>query len=117
MTSIGQRTFSGRSSLKSVVMPRSIIEMGEGTFEGCTSLKDVILQNGVGSVSKSAFKECTSLKNITIPNSVTSISQSSGNKYYDAFYQYRDFTIHGYKNSYSEKFAKENSIRFEEIKN
>ena len=73
VTSIGDDTFYGCTSLTSVTIPDSVTSIGYSAFRGCTSLTSVIIPNSVTSIGDSAFCGCTSLTSITIPNSVTSI--------------------------------------------
>lgn len=66
-------TFSGCTSLTSVIIPNSVTSIGPSAFSNCTSLKSVTIGNGVTSIESHAFSGCTSLTSITIPDSVTSI--------------------------------------------
>ena len=72
ITSIG-RTFSGCSSLKSVIIPNGVTSIGEYAFSNCSSLKSINIPNGVTSIGKHAFRGCSSLTNITLPYSIETI--------------------------------------------
>lgn len=52
-------------------------EIGERAFSGCSSLKDITIPGGVTEIDHYAFYDCSNLTRITIPNSVTSIGQSA----------------------------------------
>ena len=64
VTSIGDDTFYGCTSLTSVTIPDSVTSIGYSAFRGCTSLTSVIIPNSVTSIGDSAFCGCTSLKDV-----------------------------------------------------
>ena len=72
-TSIGDRAFSGYSSLRSVVIGDSVTSIGWHAFSSCTSLTSVVIGDSVTSIGSSAFEYCESLTSVEIPDSVTSI--------------------------------------------
>ena len=75
VTSIGDRSFSGCSSLSSIVIPASVTNIGNEAFSSCRSLSNIVIPNSVTSIEKGAFSSCRSLSNIVIPASVTSIGE------------------------------------------
>ena len=72
--------FSGKSTLKKVILGDNVISIGNGAFMGCSGLSSIIIPNSVTSIGNRAFERCSSLTSVTIPNSVTSIGD-------DAFWQ------------------------------
>ena len=76
-TEMPSSTFSGKSSLKSIVLPESLTSIGDGAFSSCSSLTSITIPNSVTSIGNNAFYNCSSLTSITIPNSVTSIGGSA----------------------------------------
>lgn len=73
ITSIGDYTFYGCTSLAIATIASSVTYIGDGAFYGCTSL-DTVSFPGVTSWGGSIFKGCTSLASVVIPSGITSIS-------------------------------------------
>ncbi len=77
ITSIGDYTFSGCSSLTSVNIPGSVTTIGDGAFEDCNNLTSVNIPDSVTRIGDSAFSGCSGLTSVAIPNLVTSIGYSA----------------------------------------
>ena len=69
----GDVVYSPCTTLTSVTIPNSVIEIGEEAFSGCTNLTSVNIGNSVTSIWPGAFYNCSSLTSVNIGNSVTSI--------------------------------------------
>lgn len=106
LTSLGSSAFSSCTSLTNVTIPGNVRYIGNYTFEHCENLESVVLEEGIKTIYNYAFSKCTSLKEVFIPESVTKIESKN------AFYNSENVTIYGYKDSYAQKFAKENNIPF-----
>ncbi len=85
-----------------------ITSIHASAFESCDKLTSVILPHTLKTIGDSAFRWCTSLKNVIIPNSVTTIGK-------DAFQYSSKAVICGYKDSYAQKYAEANSVKFESL--
>ena len=70
---IGNEAFSDCDLLSSLVIPNSVTSIGNSAFSGCSSLRSLVIPDSVISIENSAFSGCSSLRSLVIPNSVTSI--------------------------------------------
>lgn len=125
---IGEFSFAGCTSLKSVNIPSTLDKIGFGSFMGCTSLTDINISSNISVINGQVFKDCTSLTEFTVPESVGTISDFSfagctslekvvipktvKNISAKAFLNCDKLTIYGYTNSYAQTYAEENEINF-----
>lgn len=125
---IGEFSFAGCTSLKSVNIPSTLDKIGFGSFMGCTSLTDINISSNISEINGQVFQNCTSLTEFTVPNSVGTISDFSfagctslekvvipktvKNISAKAFLNCDKLTIFGYINSYAQTYAEENGINF-----
>ena len=72
VTSIGSFAFAG-TSLSTVTIPNSVLEIKNNAFGGCTSLTSIVLPSSITKINDQTFYNCWYLASITIPDSVTSI--------------------------------------------
>ena len=113
LRSIGAYAFYDCVSLTSVVLPNSVRAIGEKAFARCHELKELVLPEGQGqgqgqglkTLGAEAFTECSSLESLTLPKSLVQIG-------YDAFSD-SPIKLVVYKDSYAEKWAKENGVNYE----
>lgn len=66
-------TFKGNTSLRSILIPKTVTEISSGAFDGCNSLSNMALPEKLKLIGVSAFKGCSSLTSIKLPKSVTKI--------------------------------------------
>jgi hypothetical protein len=72
-TSIGEDVFRGTTSLITIRIPASVIQIGDGAFSAATSLREVTFEEGsrLEVIRDHAFSSTKSLTTIRIPASVT----------------------------------------------
>ena len=66
-------TFSGCTSLKTVVLPDTLPEIPGFCFSSCIALTNVSLPSNILAIPVNCFEGCSSLSSITLPPSVKSI--------------------------------------------
>lgn len=116
VTEIKKNAFGTCDSLKKVTIPGNVKSIAESAFQKCSKLDEVIIEEGCEYIGPNAFGQKgiytsnVGKLDIYIPQSVCEID-------FWAFYYTKDVTIHGYKNSVAEIFAKDNDIKFENISN
>ena len=77
---IGDKAFSGCSSLTSIDIPNSVTSIGKNAFSGCSGLTSVTIPASVTSIGERAFDGCTGLTAVHISDIAAwcGISFSSG---------------------------------------
>lgn len=68
VTAIGDNVFKGKSSLKTVKIPNSVISIGNYAFYGCKNITSVTLGTGVKTLGTNCFNLCESLTSIQLSN-------------------------------------------------
>ena len=133
---IGVASFEGCDGLKSVTIPGSVKELSLWSFAACSNLETVVIQEGVKGIGVDAFSDCKKLTSIVLPKSVEKIWQRAfqgctglrditimnPNCEIVEFYSENKTetipntaTIHGYKGSTAETYAKQYNLTFVEI--
>lgn len=70
---IGYEAFINHTSLSTVFLPESIIELGSYCFKGCVALQSINIPKSVTKLD-GTFENCTALESIEIPDGITSIA-------------------------------------------
>ncbi len=130
---IKEYAFCGCSGIKELNLPDSVETIGSRAFKDCTGLRIIYDWNGVKSIGNSAFESCTSLESIILPDKITSIGKNAflncpktlfvyvplnvtkiGEKAfgYAGDKKTEGFTVAGYSNTVSEKYAADNKFEF-----
>ena len=78
VSSIGDRAFSGYTSLTSVTIPDSVTSIGSGAFYNCTSLTSITIPSSVTSIGDDAISWCIGIESIIV-ESGNSKYHSEGN--------------------------------------
>lgn len=99
-------TFLDCKSLPRILIPESVKLINISAFSGCTSLSEINIPEGVTMIGENAFRDCASLTEITIPASVTEIGR-------DAFTGCEQLTVTVSEGSYTEKYCKENGLKYQ----
>ena len=77
IVSIGDRAFFHCENLTSINMPSSLTSIGEDAFFDCFRLTNISLPDSITSIGEGAFSGCFGLTSINLPDSITSIGQSA----------------------------------------
>lgn len=103
-----------------VNIPDWVTTIGGCSFYRCSNITDIHIPDNITTIEMEAFMGCTSLNKVTIPSSVNTIDiRAFGYDVYDFaiyFWPDIDITICGYEGSAAQRYAQENDIEFEEIK-
>lgn len=76
-SALGQDAFAGCSSLRSVVLPETLVSVGDRAFEGCAQLAELTLPQAVTQIGVQAFDGCVSLETLDLPDGLQSIGTSA----------------------------------------
>jgi len=104
LRNIQSGAFRNCRKLSEVVLPNEMKIIEDCAFENCVELAEVQINEGLIHIGMAAFKGCKQLKSIYIPKCVTYIGS-------DAFEECKELTIICEKDSYAERYAKENSLK------
>lgn len=123
------------SSIKSVVIPKTVKYIMESAFSDCDNIESLTISDGVEYIGSFAFAGCSKLKSVTIPKSVRKIGDLAFNgcdsieefviespdcdiycmEYTIYSGTYGDSVIVGYDNSSAQKYAEIYNKKFKSL--
>ena len=77
MEFIGKEAFFDCYSLKSLVIPGSIIQIDGQAFDYCSNLSSVTFEQGIQTIASLAFRNCSSLTSAILPKSLISVGSAA----------------------------------------
>ena len=107
ITKINSGVFEDCVSLSSINIPDTMTEIGSFAFEGCVSLTYLKLGNAIKKIDSYAFDDCSRLQTLYLPYGVTEIGSASS-----VLHGVNGVTVHVYKGTYGETWAKENKVNY-----
>ena len=103
VTSIGLLSFADCTHLSHITLSENLSRIEVGAFMNCISLTNVVIPDEVTSIGEIAFSGCSFLTKIEISDSVTYIGGG-------AFSECPFLTVVASRDSYAEKYCKENGL-------
>lgn len=70
VTALSVGCFENNSTLNTIILPDTLVEIREKAFCGCTKLRGVKIPEGVESIGAGAFRGCVNLESVYIPGSI-----------------------------------------------
>jgi len=67
--------WSGKNTLKTVILPKNTTSIGEYAFRYCQGLVSISIPDEVASIGKEAFLNCSKLKSVTLPKSLIKLGK------------------------------------------
>lgn len=72
-----QGTFRNQLNLTDVILPETLTKIGNRAFSGCTSLANINFPLALASIGNNAFSRCSSMEGVKLPSTVTTIGTSA----------------------------------------
>lgn len=77
LTTVGTQAFYNKSTVTSITLPNSVIEIGEKAFYGCSGLKKATLSDQLKTLGASAFYNCSTLQEVELGTHLNTLSDSA----------------------------------------
>ena len=81
VVSIGSEAFHGKTTIKSVEFPNSLIRIDAYAFQECTGITSIDLPDSIKHLGSGAFLSCSNLRYVELPKYLESVDE-----YYPIFY-------------------------------
>ena len=91
VTVIYDEAFKDNTTIKSVTIPDSIVDVDDKSFDGCTNLEIVYIGTGLNYLAEFCFANCPKLEKVTIYS-----EKNTFNMKYTAFFSSPNVTVYGY---------------------
>lgn len=111
VTSIGQEAFYICPNLERVKLPSALKIIGKNAFNYCKALESIEIPYGTIHIDRHAFYDCVALSHIYIPDTVGFFGPAVFGS--DAPIKKRKLIVSCEKDSFAERYAKEQGIRFD----
>ncbi len=89
LTEIGAGAFMNDTTIRTVVIPDSVLRIGTAAFQGCSSLTAVTLPAGLEKIADQTFYGCDALETLAIPETVKTIGIFAFGDYFDQIPWYK----------------------------
>lgn len=97
VTVINKFAFFRDSSIVSVIIPQSVIEIRDNAFSGCPNIKDVYFSEGLQHLGKDVFYNSTRIKKVSFPSTLISVGNNAfGYKHIETLIIRNPNTIYDY---------------------
>lgn len=110
VTVIYDEAFKDNTTIKSVTIPDTIVDVDYKSFDGCTNLETVSIGTGLNYLAEFCFANCPKLEKVTIYS-----EKNTFNMKYDAFLSSSNVTVYGYCGTTVYKKMKSLNIPFESL--
>lgn len=77
ITTIETGAFYTKTSIQTIIIPNSIIDMHSNIFSACYSLNSINIPNGITKIEAGTFRWCESLTTINLPNTIQTIQSGA----------------------------------------
>ena len=77
ITNIQDGLFNGRKSLKSVVLPDTLVSVGKEAFQGCEKLLSITFPESTKYIYEAAFKDCIKMQTINFNTGLLTIHKNA----------------------------------------